>query len=55
MRETDDRDEASEARATEPGSKRPWTPPRIEDLPPLTHLALGTPIDGGGGLRDRVF
>lgn len=30
---------------------RPWTPPALEELPPLTDLTLqtGDPISGGGG------
>lgn len=41
---------AKQERTGEPNRLRPWIPPRIEDLPPLTELTLATgdPIGGGG-------
>lgn len=47
----DDRPEGRAPQGDPPGAdRRPWTPPRLEELPPLTDLTLqtGDPISGGG-------
>lgn len=37
-----------------PASRRPWTPPALEELPPLTDLTLqtGSEIEGDGDTGD---
>ena len=42
MRDRTERDERSNERADQDQPKRPWETPRIEELPPLTELALGS-------------
>ncbi len=41
---------AAPKQTDEPDRRRPWKPPKIEDLPRLTELTLATgdPIGGGG-------
>jgi hypothetical protein len=47
-----DRARPPNGKPDEPRTLRPWVPPRIEELPPLTDLTLATgdPIDGGGDI-----
>jgi hypothetical protein len=53
MRRADVRDHDLVAKP-DTSPKRPWAPPKVEELPPLTELALGS-VEGGGTVRDRVF
>lgn len=51
MPEEHEGNRAEDEGQSEAAERSPWTPPRIDELPPLTELTLATgdPIDGGGG------
>lgn len=50
MLEEHERDKAEDEGQSEAAERSPWTPPRIDELPPLTELTLATgdPIGGDG-------
>jgi hypothetical protein len=41
--------------ASEVEGRAPWQPPELEELPPLTEVVLGSPIEGGGPIGGDPF
>ena len=54
MRDRIERNERSEKRPEEL-TKKEWNAPRLDELPPLTELALGSGVGGSGGWGNWDF